>query len=88
MFHRLHFDRRLADGSTYRIRPSGPHDRELLVRCFESLSPEARRLRFFTAKQALTSEDLDRFCAADGYDHIAFSAVRIDATGRESEPLG
>ena len=88
MFHRLHFDRRLADGSTYRIRPSGPHDRGLLIRCFEALSPDSRRLRFFTAKQALTPDDLDHFCGADGYDHIAFAAVRIDATGRELEPLG
>ena len=88
MFQRLHFDRRLADGSTYRIRPSGPHDRELLLRCFALLSPQARRLRFFSAKPALTPDDLDRLCGADGHDHIAFAAVRLDPTGRESEPLG
>ena len=88
MFQRLHFDRRLADGSTYRIRPSGPHDRELLLRCFALLSPQARRLRFFSAKPALTPDDLDRLCGADGRDHIAFAAVPLDATGRDAEPLG
>ena len=63
-------------------------DRVLLSRCFESLSPESRRLRFFTDRPALLPDDLDRFCAADGRDHIAFAAVRVDATGRELEPLG
>ena len=88
MFRRLSFERRLADGSAYRIRPSGADDRGLLIRCFESLSPQSRRLRFFTNRPALAPDDLDRFCAADGRDHIAFAAVRIDAAGRELEPLG
>ena len=88
MFRRLSFERRLADGSAYRIRPSGPDDRGLLIRCFESLSPQSRRLRFFTERPTLAPDDLDRFCAVDARDHIAFAAVRIDVAGRELEPLG
>lgn len=88
MFHRLHFHRRLPDGSRYVIRPSGPADRGLLIRCFEALSPASRRLRFFSDKPALTSEDLARLVAVDGRDHIAFAAVRLDALGQEAEPLG
>lgn len=94
MFDRIDIDRpidrvrRLADGSAYRIRPSGADDRGLLIRCFEALSPDSRRMRFFTHKQTLTPEDLDLFCGADGRDHLALAAVRIDALGRELEPLG
>lgn len=88
MFDRLHFDRRLADGTAYRIRPSGPDDRQLLTRCFDSLSPESRRLRFFNDKRSLSGEDLDRLSGVDGHDHIAFTAVQLDTAGREVEPLG
>lgn len=88
MFDRLHFHRRLPDGSPYIIRPSGPADRGLLIRCFEALSPASRRMRFFSDKPALTQEDLERLSSADGHDHIAFAAVRLDALGRETEPLG
>ena len=80
--------KRLTDGSVYRLRPSGPDDRELLIRCFEALSPESRRMRFFAHKETLTADDLERFCDTDGHDHIAFAAVRIDESGRELEPLG
>lgn len=78
----------LADGSACFIRPSGPQDRDLLVRCFEALSPQSRRMRFFSDKQRLTPQDLDLFCGVDGYDHLALAAVRIDRAGRELEPLG
>lgn len=88
MFHRLHFHRRLPDGSRYVIRPSGPADRGLLIRCFEALSPASRRMRFFSDKPALTPGDLERLAAVDGRDHLAFAAVRLDAQGREAEPLG
>jgi GNAT superfamily N-acetyltransferase len=45
-------------------------------------------MRFFTNKRSLTAQELDLFSGADGYDHIATAAVRIDASGRELEPLG
>lgn len=94
MFDRLNPDRqiatyhRLADGSLCSIRPSGAADRALLLECFEALSPESQRMRFFTSKRSLTAQELDLFSGADGYDHIAIAAVLIDASGRESKPLG
>ncbi len=78
----------LADGSSYLIRASGPDDRELLLRCFAALSPRSRRLRFFIEKPTLTQGDLERLLKVDGHDHLAFVAVRVDAWGRELEPLG
>lgn len=81
-------DRTLDDGSTYRIRPSGTHDRALVAAFFEALSPHSRRMRFFVNKRSLTPDELDLFCGADGHDHLALAAVRTDATGREIEPLG
>lgn len=80
--------RRLADGAVCRIRPSQPDDRDLVEACFNELSPQSWHQRFFSAKHALTSADLDRLCDIDGRDHIAFAAVRIDETGRELEALG
>jgi GNAT superfamily N-acetyltransferase len=94
MFDRLNPDRPLnaslllANGSPYRIRPSGANDRAYLAECFDGLSPESRRMRFFGNKGSLTPGDLDLFSGADGYDHIALAAVRIDAAGRELGPLG
>jgi RimJ/RimL family protein N-acetyltransferase len=71
-----------------RIRPSGPGDRERLLACFQALSPESRRLRFFTAKHTLSPNDLDSFAGADGWDHIALAAIRLDPQGEEQEALG
>ncbi|HYN76558.1 MAG TPA: GNAT family N-acetyltransferase [Lamprocystis sp. (in: g-proteobacteria)] len=70
------------------MRPSGETDRQLLLDCFNALSPESRRLRFFSSKPHLTAGDLDLFAGADGWDHIAWVAVRLDHLGREQEPLG
>lgn len=79
---------RLKDGSLYQIRPSGPADRDRLAACFETLSPESRRLRFFGVKQTLQASELDYYSDTDGRDHIAFAAVHLDPTGKEAEALG
>jgi len=79
---------RLADGSCYRIRPSGEADRQRLLDCFEALSADTRRLRFFNSKSSLTPAELDYFAGADGHDHIACVAVRLDEQGQEGEALG
>ena len=70
------------------IRPSGPGDRALLEACFGHLGPEARRLRFFGHKAALSPSELDLYTGVDGRDHIAFAAIRLDAHGTEGEALG
>lgn len=71
-----------------RIRPSGHADRERLDRCFRTLSPESSRLRFFATKRALSEKELDFFSGADGGDHIALAAIRLDVRGQEQEALG
>jgi GNAT superfamily N-acetyltransferase len=78
----------LADGARYRIRPSGPQDRELLVDCFAVLSAETRRLRFFGHKAALSARDIDHLTRVDGHAHLALVAVRLDDSGREQDALG
>jgi GNAT superfamily N-acetyltransferase len=79
---------RLRDGTRYRIRPSGPADRERLAACFGALSPESRRLRFFGHKERLQPAELDLYTEVDGSDHIALAAIRLDALGEEGEALG
>ena len=79
---------RLKDGSLCQIRLSDPADRERLTRCFEALSPESRCLRFFGVKPTLQPSELDYYTHADGRDHIAFAAVRLDPLGLEGEALG
>ena len=71
-----------------RIRPSGTADRERLKACFGALSPESRRMRFFASKHTLSDAELDLFSGADGWDHIAVVAVRLDNQGRETQTLG
>jgi len=71
-----------------RIRPSGAADRERLKACFDGLSPKSRRMRFFASKHHLSEAEQDRFSSADGWDHIAVAAVRLDDQGRETEALG
>jgi RimJ/RimL family protein N-acetyltransferase len=78
----------LRDGSACRIRPSGPADRDRLAACFEILSPESRRLRFFGVKPTLQLSELDFYSDADGRDHIAFAALHLDPSGEEGEALG
>jgi len=79
---------RLRDGTHYRIRPSGPADRERLAACFGALSPESRRLRFFGHKERLQPAELDLYTEVDGSDHIALAAIRLDDRGEEGEALG
>lgn len=81
-----HFN--LRDGSVYRIRPIEKSDRQLLQAGFQRLSPNSRRMRFFSVKKALTETDLDFLTNPDGRDHIALGAARLDAQGNEVEGLG
>jgi hypothetical protein len=78
-----HFN--LRDGSVCRIRPIDKGDRQLLQAGFQRLSPNSRRMRFFSVKKALTESDLDFLTNPDGRDHIALGAVRLDAQGNEVE---
>lgn len=81
-------DIRLKDGTSCRIRALGADDREMVLDCFAGLSPESRRLRFFGVKPVLTESDLAFLTSADGRDHIALAAVRLNDSGQEVEVLG
>jgi acetyl coenzyme A synthetase (ADP forming)-like protein len=57
----------LRDGSTLRLRPIRPADREELLAMYARLSPESRRFRFFGSGDVVDAE-VSRLLAAD-YDH-------------------
>ena len=86
--HKTHRLDPLLSPRHLRIRPSGCADRERLDLCFRTLSPESSRLRFFATKRALSEKELDFFSGADGGDHIALAAIRMDDQGQEQEALG
>lgn len=66
----------LLDGSTVHLRSLTPADRTSLVALFDSLSPESRRRRFFTAMNKLEGPLLDRLLQVDHNDAIVIVAVR------------
>ena len=71
----------LRDGSEVLIRPVRPADADLLAEGFERLSPESRRLRFLTAKDALRPDELRYLTDVDHHDHEAIGALD-PATGQ------
>lgn len=78
----------LRDESYCRIRPVSAGDRDFLADCFQRLSPDSRRLRFFAAKSELSERDLSFLTSADGFDHIALGALTLNTQGEETEALG
>lgn len=79
---------RLRDGSYSRIRRSSAMDRPLLAQCFQRLSPDSRRRRFFTSKPTLSEDELDFLTGADGRSHMALVAVGLGTSGEETHALG
>jgi GNAT superfamily N-acetyltransferase len=75
----------LADGGRVRIRPLLPADRDELARGYVALSPEARRLRFFSAPDHLSPRLLDYLMAVDQRDRAALVAFVIDDDGDHGE---
>jgi L-amino acid N-acyltransferase YncA len=64
----------LRDGSAIRIRHVRPEDQPALLAFMQQLSPESRRLRFFTP--ACDLHESARWAAsADGADHIGLVAL-------------
>ena len=60
---------------TLMIRPIRPSDAAELVRFHESLSPETKRLRFFSPHPHLLPYEVDSFTHVDGADRCALVAL-------------
>ncbi len=71
----------LADGRTITLRPVLPQDAEAEQAFVAGLSPEARRLRFHLAVNALPDALLRRFTEIDYRSHLALIAEALDDDG-------
>ncbi|MEU7256454.1 GNAT family N-acetyltransferase [Streptomyces rimosus] len=72
----------LSDGTTVRIRPARPEDRERVLRLFTGMSPENLRLRFFTAGPGSAEAAAERISSpgAPG-DHALLALAGDEVTG-------
>src|SRR3954466_14087024 len=78
----------LRDGSVATVRRSAPDDRDTMRRFFPELSPESRRLRFFTAGEP-TGTLVDRLCdSADERRNVTLVAVRQAGEGARFIAVG
>lgn len=68
----------LRDGTRAEIMPMHRTDAGRLVRFHHTLSPETRRLRFFTFHPELSPKELHRFTHVDHHDREALVAVIDD----------
>ena len=76
----------LKDGNPGWVWPLLPTHRESLVKAFEDLSPESRRLRFLTPVERLSDSMLHQLVdEVDGVDHIAL--VVFVETETEALPI-
>jgi acetyl coenzyme A synthetase (ADP forming)-like protein len=75
----------LRDGSVVQLRIAAPSDRPALTRFFHELSPENRRLRFFSVTEP-SDELLTRFCdSSDLSRNATLLALRLD--GGDLRPI-
>jgi RimJ/RimL family protein N-acetyltransferase len=78
----------LRDGTPALIWPLLPTDAEMLREGFRLLSPESRRLRFFTALGELDDAMIRRLVdSVDGVHHIALLLIVVPPEGEE-KPVG
>ncbi|GGD90382.1 hypothetical protein GCM10011515_07470 [Tsuneonella deserti] len=73
---------RLEDGSAVCIRTIEPEDEARMRAGIAKMSPRSRYLRFFTGLNTPPDSVIDRLIAADGYRHIAWGAIAMDAPGQ------
>ncbi|MGB5833678.1 MAG: GNAT family N-acetyltransferase [Thiohalocapsa sp.] len=78
----------LRNGDRYRLRAPRPEDSGQVAECFERLSSESRRRRFFAFKKALTDSEVEFLTMTDGDDHIAVAAMALDNNGLEGRMVG
>ena len=68
----------LADGSTAKIRPIRPDDRDRLEAFHGRQSAESIYFRYFRFRPELSDDELTHFTTVDYFDRMAFVAVRGD----------
>jgi RimJ/RimL family protein N-acetyltransferase len=73
----------LRDGTSARLRPVEPSDRETIERGFEGLSDESRYRRFLSPLPRLTATQLEYLTRVDHHDHEAILAI-----SDQEEPMG
>ncbi len=78
----------LRNGRRYRLRAPRAEDRPRVAECFEHLSADSRRLRFFAVKKTLLDSEIDFLTLTDGHDHIAVAALDTDASGVDGRMVG
>ncbi|MFE3647383.1 GNAT family N-acetyltransferase [Streptomyces sp. NPDC059152] len=68
----------LADGSTVRLRPAGPEDREQVLRFYREMSADSLRNRFFMVSRRSGERAADRLCTPGGPGHRTLIALHGD----------
>ncbi|MGA5407913.1 GNAT family N-acetyltransferase [Streptomyces lavendulocolor] len=68
----------LTDGATVRIRPAVPGDAERVLAFYDAMSPENRRLRFFSSGRRAAELAAARVAEGPGDDHRALLAEAGD----------
>jgi len=71
----------LLDGSTVRVRPIRPGDKQRLLEGFERLSPESRYRRFLSPVPRLSDRALRYLTEVDHHDHEALIGIAHDCSG-------
>ena len=68
----------LADGTPIKLRPVLPSDKEKLDQWVGRMSPAARRQRFFSAVNQLSTETLTYLTEVDYTNHFAWLALAVN----------
>jgi RimJ/RimL family protein N-acetyltransferase len=76
------FPVRLDSGEPVQLRPIGRDDSDRMKAGIAALSDHSRYLRFFNGSQTLPDHVIERLCDADGWKHIAWGAIDLDAPGQ------
>jgi GNAT superfamily N-acetyltransferase len=71
----------LLDGSTVRVRPIRPNDKQRLLEGFERLSPQSRYRRFLSPVPRLSDRALQYLTEVDHHDHEALIVIARDRSG-------
>lgn len=71
---------RLKNGLQVYVRQIAPHDKPLIKKGFEQLSPETIRMRFMGLRKGFSEEELNFLTDIDGVDHFALGVSNLEQT--------